>query len=222
MLQTTLSNQKALLGQIAGDCPPPTAPKPNVMRSNSEPCSKIRSKSSLGVEEQNELDNLTNKLNGLQVKLMPSMSNTSLSSIDSQESVIDIKTGQRRNRQQRLEERHQELLKKQKLLQEQYTKLQQLSRGELPKNMLFNDLKKTASDSNINVGEPKLSRTTERNEGNCSNVGTPMNGNTSNETNGKEKKKIISNGDMNTSLEESSTSNMISPNTQKLFRTDLL
>ncbi len=47
-----------------------------------------------------------------------------------------------------LEQRHQELLKKQKQLQEQYTRLQQLSRGQIPRGLL-NDLKKTGSESNI-------------------------------------------------------------------------
>src|SRR5690606_5787334 len=41
---------------------------------------------------------------------------------------------------------------KQRLLQEQYTKLQQLSRGELPKNLLFSELKKTASESSLSAG----------------------------------------------------------------------
>lgn len=58
----------------------------------------------------------------------PSTSTTSLSSVDSQNS----QTG-RLSRQQMLEDRHQELLRKQKLLQEQYTRLQQLSRGQIPK-----------------------------------------------------------------------------------------
>ena len=79
--------------------------------------------------------------------MVPSNSTTSLSSIDSQGSIIETgKSG--KSRQQLLEERHQELLRKQKLLQEQYTRLQQLSRGELP-NLLLNDLKKTGSESNI-------------------------------------------------------------------------
>jgi len=69
-------------------------------------------------------------------------SNTSLSSMDSQNGIIN------RSRQQILEERHQELLNKQKMLQEQYSKLQMLSRGQIPQGLL-NDLKKTGSESNI-------------------------------------------------------------------------
>ncbi|XP_022658356.1 coiled-coil domain-containing protein AGAP005037-like isoform X12 [Varroa destructor] len=49
------------------------------------------------------------------------------------------------NRQELLEQRHQELLKKQKLLQEQYARLQLLQKLSPPKP----DLKKTGSESNI-------------------------------------------------------------------------
>lgn len=73
---------------------------------------------------------------------MPSTSTTSLSSVNSQ----DSQNGSGRNRQQLLEDRHQELLRKQKLLQEQYSRLQQLSRGQIPKGL---DLKKTGSESDI-------------------------------------------------------------------------
>jgi hypothetical protein len=52
------------------------------------------------------------------------------------------------SRQQVLENRHQELLRKQRLLQDQYTKLQMLSRGHIPEDLLH-DLKKTGSESNI-------------------------------------------------------------------------
>ncbi|XP_017485111.1 PREDICTED: glycine-rich protein 1-like [Rhagoletis zephyria] len=52
------------------------------------------------------------------------------------------------SRQELLEQRHQELLRKQRQLQEQYTRLQQLSRGQIPRGFL-NDLKKTGSESNL-------------------------------------------------------------------------
>lgn len=64
-----------------------------------------------------------------------------------------------RSRQEVLEQRHQELLRKQKLLQDQYTRLQQLQRGQIlqrfspPRSAtstpILNDLKKTGSESNI-------------------------------------------------------------------------
>lgn len=50
------------------------------------------------------------------------------------------------SRQELLEHRHQELLRKQKQLQEQYTRLQQLSRGA---HLSPSQLKKTGSENNI-------------------------------------------------------------------------
>ncbi|XP_060854725.1 coiled-coil domain-containing protein AGAP005037 isoform X5 [Rhopalosiphum padi] len=50
-------------------------------------------------------------------------------------------------RQEQLEQRHQELLKKQKALQEQYTRLQQLQRSQPPPDLL--QLKKTGSEGNL-------------------------------------------------------------------------
>lgn len=50
-------------------------------------------------------------------------------------------------RQLRLEMRHQELLKKQKQLQEQYQRLQQMSKNSIP--LAPDDLKQTGSDSNL-------------------------------------------------------------------------
>lgn len=62
-----------------------------------------------------------------------------------------------RTRQDALEQRHQELLRKQKLLQDQYTRLQQLQSSQILQRLapaagptaLLNDLKKTGSESNI-------------------------------------------------------------------------
>jgi len=80
------------------------------------------------------------------IAVPPSSSTSSLSSVGSQGSVVDKRFAQ--SRQELLEQRHQELLKKQRQLQEQYTRLQQLSRGQIPRGLL-NDLKKTGSESNI-------------------------------------------------------------------------
>lgn len=52
-------------------------------------------------------------------------------------------------RQEQLEQRHQELLKKQKALQEQYMRLQQLQRCQPPPDLL--QLKKTGSEGNLLV-----------------------------------------------------------------------
>jgi len=50
-------------------------------------------------------------------------------------------------RQMRLEMRHQELLKKQKQLQDQYQRLQQISKNSIP--LAPDDMKKTGSDTNL-------------------------------------------------------------------------
>lgn len=71
----------------------------------------------------------------------------SSSSIDSQNGAVLLNEVPS-SRQQVLENRHQELLRKQRLLQDQYTKLQMLSRGHIPEDLLH-DLKKTGSESNI-------------------------------------------------------------------------
>ncbi|GIY10274.1 coiled-coil domain-containing protein AGAP005037 [Caerostris darwini] len=61
------------------------------------------------------------------------------------------KKGGPKNRQELLEQRHQELLRKQKQLQEQYTRLQQIQRGQVFARFgaKTGDLKKTGSESNI-------------------------------------------------------------------------
>jgi hypothetical protein len=137
LLQTSLSNVKS----NSSDRPPPTLPKPNVIRSNSVPCGQnsVNNATTNGTTENIAFnDTSTSECNGssLKVQMALSISNTSLSSIDSQESVINGSTAQHKSRQQRLEERHQELLRKQRLLQEQYSQLQQLVRGEMPKSLV--------------------------------------------------------------------------------------
>lgn len=52
-------------------------------------------------------------------------------------------------RQLQLEMRHQELLKKQKQLQEQYQRLQQMSKNSIPLAPNANEIKKTGSESNL-------------------------------------------------------------------------
>ncbi|KAG8187267.1 hypothetical protein JTE90_019159 [Oedothorax gibbosus] len=69
-----------------------------------------------------------------------------------QDEVFTGKKGQGpKNRQELLEARHQELLRKQKQLQEQYTRLQQIQRGQVFARYggKTGDLKKTGSESNI-------------------------------------------------------------------------
>lgn len=118
-----------------------------VMRSNSIPASAmdIRPKSTPPIHPY--LANIDETLDAIHAEerataaaIAANASNSSISSIDSQAGL--------RSRQQVLEDRHQELLRKQRLLQEQYSKLQMLSRGQIPQGLLY-DLKKTGSESNI-------------------------------------------------------------------------
>src|SRR5438128_3102281 len=98
------------------------------MRSNSIPASAtdMRPKSTPPIHPY--LTNIDETLDAIHAEerataaaIAASASNSSISSIDSQAGM--------RSRQQVLEDRHQELLRKQRLLQEQYSKLQMLSRG---------------------------------------------------------------------------------------------
>lgn len=123
----------------------------SVIRSNSEPTppqlAQFRSKSLTDTESIIKFGFPGGDATNEQLKVVPSDSETSLSSLGSQSSIVEAcKSG--KTRKQVLEERHQELLRKQKMLQDQYIQLQQLSKGELP-NILLNDLKKTGSESNI-------------------------------------------------------------------------
>ncbi|XP_064456485.1 coiled-coil domain-containing protein AGAP005037-like isoform X4 [Ornithodoros turicata] len=68
-----------------------------------------------------------------------------LSSNSSSSESVNSQEGLRRSRQELLDSRHQELLRKQRQLQEQYARLQLLQRLSPPKP----DLKKTGSESNI-------------------------------------------------------------------------
>ncbi|VEN53958.1 unnamed protein product [Callosobruchus maculatus] len=74
-----------------------------------------------------------------------------VSNSSSCESINSQDGGKNKTRKEELEQRHQELLKKQKALQEQYARLQQLQRGTnalavIPPDQL---LKKTGSESNL-------------------------------------------------------------------------
>jgi hypothetical protein len=125
-----------------------SARKAGVMRSNSIPASAADIQNIIMSQERPK--STPPPLNALidetldRITAEDKNSNTSLSSVDSQNGIIN------RSRQQILEERHQELLRKQRLLQQQYSKLQMLSRGQIPlPDTLLNDLKKTGSESNI-------------------------------------------------------------------------
>ena len=112
-----------------------------VMRCKSTPPEALKLANQSSVDSMEGHETMPGIVPGLAV--YPSTSTTSLSSVDSQNSQSGG-----RSRQQLLEDRHQELLRKQKLLQEQYSRLQLLSRGKMPAGFL-NELKKTGSESNI-------------------------------------------------------------------------
>lgn len=86
------------------------------------------------------------------LSLMPSTSSNSLSSVGSQDSVVEgtgaaLSTGGRKSRQQVLEERHQDLLIKQKKLQAQYKLMVNLLKENLvPKFNLNKNLTETAAN----------------------------------------------------------------------------
>ncbi|RWS28565.1 Coiled-coil domain-containing protein-like protein [Leptotrombidium deliense] len=193
-----------------------------VIRSNSEPSpaqmAQLRPQST-PPEVKSASNESVNSQDGNPFAVVPSNSTTSLSSVDSQGSVIESgKSG--RSRQQVLEERHQELLKKQRLLQEQYTRLQQLSRGQIPKTLL-NDLKKTGSESNI-LCKSSISSSTvsgslrdlaaNKQEQNCE----------------KSDKDLVRNDDQNDvkpkfkDMNMKQSGNQIKHETQKIYETDIL
>lgn len=109
--------------------------------------------------------NVANKCNNLKDKsqtlprnigsslLLPAENNVISASNSSSCESVDSQEGLKKTRKEELEQRHQELLKKQKALQEQYARLQQLQRGNntLAINAAATDqlLKKTGSESNL-------------------------------------------------------------------------
>ncbi|CAH0557820.1 unnamed protein product [Brassicogethes aeneus] len=88
-----------------------------------------------------------------QIQTAPTEADLNISTSSSCES-INSQDGSKKNRTEELEQRHQELLKKQKALQEQYARLQSLQRGTntiafvppAPNDLM---LKKTGSESNL-------------------------------------------------------------------------
>ncbi|CAM1326718.1 SRCIN1 (predicted) [Pycnogonum litorale] len=110
-----------------------------ILSSNSSSSESVNSQEGIQIELQKAMKS-TNKLNKVNMMTEKKMLAANLVS---------------RTRQEILEQRHQDLLRKQKQLQDQYAKLQQLQRGQLltrfsPRGGLgLGDLKKTGSESNI-------------------------------------------------------------------------
>lgn len=89
----------------------------------------------------------------LQVQPPPGEANLAASNSSSCESVNSQEGAKKGSRKEELEQRHQELLRKQKALQEQYARLQQLQRGNNTLTVVPPTpdllLKKTGSESNL-------------------------------------------------------------------------
>lgn len=118
--------------------PPPRTSSKSPLASPTNPSAPVRLNCS--PIRKGSLGSLTKVLKD-KLEQPSASTSSSCESINSQEGVQ-----QSQQRQEQLELRHQELLKKQKALQEQYTRLQQLQKTS-PPDLL--QLKKTGSESNI-------------------------------------------------------------------------
>ncbi|RWS13455.1 coiled-coil domain-containing protein CG32809-like isoform X14 [Dinothrombium tinctorium] len=210
MLLSSLTAAAALANSRAAGHPPA------VIRSNSEPTplqlQQLRPRSTPPEIKSGSTESVDSQ-EGNPFAVVPSNSTTSLSSVDSQGSVIENGKGGK-SRQQVLEERHQELLKKQKLLQEQYTRLQLLSRGQIPKTLL-NDLKKTGSESNI-LSKSSLMMTT------VSGSLTHLAANNKQEKKNEESEEVEQQETKNKEVNTKPSGNQIKHETQKIYETDIL
>lgn len=139
----------------------------------------------------------------------------SASNSSSCESVNSQDGSKKSTRKEELEQRHQELLKKQKALQEQYARLQQLQRGNNtltvvppPPDQL---LKKTGSESNL-LQKMGLQMTTTQMTGSLTNLpNTASTASSKNTTNTS-----------TTQAEEQTTNNVSNTTTNKVYETDIL
>lgn len=118
--------------------PPPRTSSKSPLASPTNPSAPLRL--SCSPVHKGSLGSLT-KILKEKLEQPSASTSSSCESINSQEGIQQAQL-----RQEQLEQRHQELLKKQKALQEQYTRLQQLQKTS-PPDLL--QLKKTGSESNI-------------------------------------------------------------------------
>lgn len=135
---------------------------------------------------------------------------------------VNSQDGSKKTRKEELEQRHQELLKKQKALQEQYARLQQLQRGNNtlavvppPPDQL---LKKTGSESNL-LQKMGLQMSTSQMTGSLTNIhnAKPINKTTLTTTNSTvtQTNTTNSNGDDTQTVTNNTTTN-------KVYETDIL
>ncbi|KAK9869705.1 hypothetical protein WA026_003445 [Henosepilachna vigintioctopunctata] len=155
--------------------------------------------------------NIGSNLQNLQVSDSDVISASNSSSCES----VNSQDGSKKNRKEELEQRHQELLKKQKALQEQYARLQQLQRGNntavvppAPDQLL----KKTGSESNL-LQKMGLHLSTSQMTGSLTNLP-----NTTSNVSGKmalSNANISTNNSKETPIENNSTAN-------KVYETEIL
>lgn len=174
--------------------PPPRTSSRSPLASPTSPNVPIRLQS---VSENQNIDCLN-----LNQNLENTNNSSSSESVNSQDHM---------QRQIALELRHQELLKKQKQLQEQYVRLQQISKNNVPlqpNEML--QLKKTGSESNL-PQKMGLNMTVSGSSKNLRNSSTEINCNNFDNQNND-----VSNSD------NSSTTSMTTSTTNKVYETDIL
>lgn len=133
---------------------------------------------------------------------------------------VNSQDGSKKTRKEELEQRHQELLKKQKALQEQYARLQQLQRGNNtlalvppPPDQL---LKKTGSESNL-LQKMGLQLTTSQITGSLTNLP-----NTTKTLLTNTNSNPINSTSVSNNVEEENNKNNTNTHTNKVYETDIL
>lgn len=129
---------------------------------------------------------------------------------------VNSQDGSKKTRKEELEQRHQELLKKQKALQEQYARLQQLQRGNnslavIPPTAEL--LKKTGSESNL-LQKMGLQMTTSQMTGSLTNL--------PNTTANSLSKNTVTNTNTQTSNNTEEPATNTTTTTNKVYETDIL
>lgn len=127
---------------------------------------------------------------------------------------VNSQDGSKKNRKEELEQRHQELLKKQKALQEQYARLQQLQRGTNTLTVIppgsVEQLKKTGSESNL-LQKMGLQMSTSQITGSLTNLPSTTGVNS-----------VGKNTITNTQSSQSSGDEQIAVKTNKVYETEIL
>lgn len=169
------------------------------------------------------------QVQNLDIENVISASNSSsCESVNSQDG-----TSKKSSRKEELEQRHQELLKKQKALQEQYARLQQLQRGNNTLTVVppapDQLLKKTGSESNL-LQKMGLQMATAQMTGSLTHLPNTANKNTNNSTTTSDDSSTASTNPSSSttatttisSSSSSATTTTTAPTTNKVYETDIL